>query len=608
MRLAAKVNAQTSVIMGQRALIITCGKLNKLINRNKKLFDIYKQIKIPNAEIKLNPKQYLLEKFKYNIKHAENQRGIRVSNRLTTNTYPLTGRINSKSSSRTISKVNTDRSSSTKLSSQVKPDPNIVGSLKPDSKTISIMSDSKSVKTLYLHHTTMGKSEYQTRDVNQRRTYPLTSPIYDTTYREKQVLINISNDYTLNVSLNGFGLCICSYLPEELLYFSLVLVKFSTCFQDNETRNLFSIGWLQSDVHDIDSFYPTMLKPVLNYSTFNIGSINRRKASSYVHHDIITNNNKEVVSIIMNTKSNKYIKEISLLSIDIQPININLDTRLIFSALLLLDEYLSIFSQSERNMESFSGPLVGIFNYENMESFDDEVYILNDVVKSQYGSDSSTGSRYNISRFLIGKIVMVINLRRSDNILTDELPPLSPMVRYLVYILRRTPHISDAHIVLNKESLMRLCCTPYVLMSHFTSRYMSQAIHQIYKVLWAVDLIGNPKLIFNHWFSALYQSLIDFREAMRFIHLPPVTFLLLLKGVSQFGVTVISGIVDAFYRLTGSWSLILNTVALNSDRYAVFILNQVFPKNLSHPSNLLEGFVFGTSTMGRNLYISLGIS
>lgn len=95
---------------------------------------------------------------------------------------------------------------------------------------------------------------------------------------------------------------------------------------------------------------------------------------------------------------------------------------------------------------------------------------------------------------------------------------------------------------------------------------------------------------------------------MRFIHLPPVTFLLLLKGVSHFGVTVISGIVDAFYRLTGSWSLILNTVALNSDRYAVFILNQVFPKNLSHPSNLLEGFVFGTSTMGRNLYISLGIS
>ncbi|XP_954283.1 uncharacterized protein TA20620 [Theileria annulata] len=616
MRLTAKLNAQTSVIMGQRALIITCGKLNKLIKRNKKVLDIYKQIKIPNVEIKFNPRQYLLEMFKYNLKHTQNQRGIRVSNRITTNTYPLSGRVTSRSTSRTISRIGTGRFAPSKLSTQIKPDPNTVvalnsdsksNALGPESKTNTIGSETKSIRTLYLHNKSTGRSGYSTRGSGQRHTYPLASPIYNTNYPQKQVLINISKDYTLNVSLNGFGLCICSYLPEELLYLSLVLVKFSTCFQDNETRNLFSIGWLQSDVHDIDSFYPTMLKPVLNYSIFNIGSINRKKASSYVHHNIITNNNKEVISIVMNTKSNKYIKEISLLSIDIQPININLDTRLIFSALLLLDEYLSIFSQSERNMESFSGPLVGIFNYDNMESFDDDVYKLSEVVMSQYGSDSSKGSRYNISRFLIGKIIMVINLRRSDTILIDELPPLSPMVRYLVYILKRTPHISDAHIVLNKESLMRLCCTPYVLMSHFTTRYMTQIIHQIYKVLWAVDLIGNPKLIFNHWFSALYQSLIDFREALRFIHLPPVTFLLLLKGVSQFGVTFISGIVDALYRLTGSWSLILNTMALNSDRYAVFILNQVFPKNLSHPTNLIEGFFFGSSTMGRNLYISLGI-
>ncbi|BAM38961.1 uncharacterized protein TOT_010001259 [Theileria orientalis strain Shintoku] len=577
MRLMAKLNAQTSVIMGQRTLILTCGKLNKLLTRNKKLFDIYKQIKIkiPNTKEQFNPRNYLLNRFKYNAKNVE---GIRVSARRTNNTYPFSGGMTNRHL-RNRSPRDTER---------------------------------MSTKMLYLRNTALSgarSSSLSTRRsaVPKRHTYPLTDKYRPTNAaREKEVVINISNDYTLNISLNGLGVCVCSYLPDELLYVSLVLVQFNTSFQDNESRYEFSVGWLQSDVHDIESYFPTMVKPVINYSPFNVGSINRRKASSYVHHDVITNSNKQVINIVMNTKSNRYIKEISLLSIDIQPININLDTRIIFSTLLLLDDYLSVFSQSERSMEAFSAPHVGIFNYENMQSFDDDVYTLSDVVRSQYGADASKGARYNISRLIIGKIVMVINIRRSEALQMDELPLLSPTVRYLLYIVRRTPHISDAHIVLNKESLLRLCCTPYVLLSHFGSRYVSQAIHQIYKVLWAVDLIGNPKMIFNHWFSALYQSLIDFREALRFVHLPPVTFLLLLKGVSQFGISVLSGIVDAFYRFTGSWCILLNAMALNSDRYAVFLLNEVFPKNFGHPSNVFEGLYFGTMMMGRNLYISLG--
>ncbi|UKK00333.2 hypothetical protein MACK_000405 [Theileria orientalis] len=577
MRLMAKLNAQTSVVMGQRTLILTCGKLNKLLARNKKLFDIYKQIKIkiPNTEEQFNSRKYLLNKFKYNLKNVE---GIRVSARRTNNTYPFSGGL--------ANRFLNNRSSRD--------------------------TERMTTKMLYLRNTALSRVRSTSPSTKQsamlkRHTYPLPDKYRPANVaREKEVVINISNDYTFNISLNGLGVCVCSYLPNELLYVSLVLVQFNTSFQDNESRYEFSVGWLQSDVHDIESYFPTMVKPVINYSPFNIGSINKKKASSYVHHDIITNSNKQVINIVMNTKSNRYIKEISLLSIDIQPININLDTRIIFSTLLLLDDYLSVFSQSERSMEAFSAPHVGIFNYENMQSFDDEVYTLSDVVRSQYGADASKGARYNISRLIIGKIVMVINIRRSEALQMEELPLLSPTVRYLVYIVRRTPHISDAHIVLNKESLLRLCCTPYVLLSHFGSRYVSQAIHQIYKVLWAVDLIGNPKMIFNHWFSALYQSLIDFREALRFVHLPPVTFLLLLKGISQFGISVLSGIVDAFYRFTGSWCILLNAMALNSDRYAVFLLNEVFPKNFGHPSNVFEGLYFGTMMMGRNLYISLG--
>ncbi|UKJ87920.2 hypothetical protein MACJ_000362 [Theileria orientalis] len=576
MRLMAKLNAQTSVVMGQRTLILTCGKLNKLLTRNKKLFDIYKQIKIkiPSAQEQFNARKYLLNRFKYNVKSLD---GIRVSARKTNNTYPFSGGLTNRHLHNRSSR---------------------------DTERVSM-------KMLYLRNTAlsggMSSSLSKRSTMPKRHTYPLPDNYRPMSVaRQKEVVINITNDYTFNISLNGFGVCVCSYLPDELLYVSLVLVQFNTSFQDNESRYEFSVGWLQSDVHDIESYFPTMVKPVINYSPFNIGSINRKKASSYVHHDIITNTNKQVINIVMNTKSNRYIKEISLLSIDIQPININLDTRVIFSTLLLLDDYLSVFSQSERSMEAFSAPHVGIFNYENMQSFDDEVYTLSDVVRSQYGADASKGARYNISRLIIGKIVMVINIRRSEALQMDELPLLSPTVRYLLYIVRRTPHISDAHIVLNKESLLRLCCTPYVLLSHFGSRYVSQAIHQIYKVLWAVDLIGNPKMIFNHWFSALYQSLIDFREALRFVHLPPVTFLLLLKGVSQFGLSMLSGIVDAFYRFTGSWCIILNAMALNSDRYAVFLLNEVFPKNFGHPSNVFEGLYFGTMMMGRNLYISLG--
>ncbi|CDR95635.1 hypothetical protein, conserved [Babesia bigemina] len=424
-------------------------------------------------------------------------------------------------------------------------------------------------------------------------------------------------EYVLQVNILGLGTAICGGIAEELLYISSTLIKLQVMLDNDEHMLSLSVAWIQSDVHDSSTCYPTMLRPLATWHSPAHANEMKRRSRIREHlgakHDAGDERQQtepHVITIKFNTRGNHYlsVREITNCSIELEPLSLNLDTRVGQALLMLVDEYISVFGFSGATSDYFATANVGIFS--NVDSwlrgFDVVSYPLREVARSQFSSSLSSGTRYNISNLHVGRIMLAINVRRSGSRATFDLQAQNVIIRYLMHIVRRMPHISDASIILAQESFLELCCTPYALMSHFSMRYITQSVQQIYKVLGAVDLIGNPKIVVHHWMNGCCQAISIMRESLEYLHLPPVVVFLWFRSVSRMGVSVVSGIADAVYRLTGSWYLIFNRLACNADRYAVILMQEAFSKSLDQPSNVMEGIVFGGRSVGRNLYVSVG--
>lgn len=425
----------------------------------------------------------------------------------------------------------------------------------------------------------------------------------------------INWDYVFQVNVLGLGTAICSSINKEILYISGTLIKFMVTLDKDEYSFALSLGWIQSDVHDPSTCYPTMIRPLASWHLpiHNYDSKKRWITRNRRQTDKSGDEHKEephVLTIKFSTISNKYfsLKEITNCRIELEPLRLNLDTRIGHSILMLVDEYMSIFGLSGATSEYFTTVDLGIFSNVDtwLRNFDITQYPLKEVARSQFSNSLGSGTRYNISNLYVGKITLAINIRRSVSRLSSDIQPQNLMIRYLMHIVRRTPHISDANIILSQESLLELCCTPYALMSHFTMRYITQSVQQIYKVLGAVDLIGNPKIVLHHWLTGCQHAMSLLRESLQYVHVPPIMVYFWVRSASRIGASFVCGIVDAFYRLTGSWYLLFNTLACNADRYAVVILQDTFRSSMNQPSNLMEGVLFGGRAFGRNLYASLG--
>lgn len=65
---------------------------------------------------------------------------------------------------------------------------------------------------------------------------------------------------------------------------------------------------------------------------------------------------------------------------------------------------------------------------------------------------------------------------------------------WLVFVLH-----SDANLVFAPETQQNLCGPPVALLNDIVQRYIGQAIKQIFQLLGAVDLFGNPMVLLKHW-------------------------------------------------------------------------------------------------------------
>ncbi|KAK2197434.1 bifunctional Vacuolar protein sorting-associated protein 13 [Babesia duncani] len=421
--------------------------------------------------------------------------------------------------------------------------------------------------------------------------------------KRQQRAIRVNMDHVFYSNVLGVGVAICSQLPQEHLYISTTLVRYQYTSVHYESNQMLSIGWLQFDVQDQNTCYPTMLRPMVNFKSLSLYRESKIKGLG-------KDNGPSIFTLLYNTRQNKYcaLREITNFSLEVSPLSLNVDTAICATLLFLLDEYMGISGYQEGASHRFSKAQIGIFASPDswIKSFDVEKYGLHEIATSHYTDMDSNSIRYNISMLHIGRLALVINIRRSGTLSTVDYQPNCSIIRYLIYILKRAPHISDANIIMGQVTMLELCCAPYALVNHFGSRYITQGVQQFYKVVAAIDLFGNPQILLRHWINGILDTVGLLNYAIRNVHLPPVAVLYVFKAVYRCLVSLVSGVYDAIYRATGSLHLLFYNCARNTDGYAVLIMTDVFKRPLGQPSNLFQGIAIGLESITRHLYISIG--
>ncbi|KAF8820186.1 hypothetical protein IE077_004528 [Cardiosporidium cionae] len=188
------------------------------------------------------------------------------------------------------------------------------------------------------------------------------------------------------------------------------------------------------------------------------------------------------------------------------------------------------------------------------------------------GNISKSTKMLYISKFEVGKIRLIVNLRnrRQSNEMRDT-EPHSDIMRAVLTVLNGTPHISDANLIFAKELQHDICGLPVEIFGELLGRFVGQGMNQIYRVLGAVDLLGNPLIVAQHWREGgerFFQEIFGRRRG----NTASPSFLVcfpIIRGLGYFGVEFLSGFIDGLYRFSGSWYSCMEGIASNTNTYSI---------------------------------------
>ena len=111
-------------------------------------------------------------------------------------------------------------------------------------------------------------------------------------------------------------------------------------------------------------------------------------------------------------------------------------------------------------------------------------------------------------------------------------------------------NITDAPLYLKELALTNVLCSPSQFISRLTKNYTVQAIGQLYKLLGAIDIIGNPIGLIDKLGSGVFEF---FNEPRKGLMKGPKEFAQGLgKGLKSLVTSVVSGSLNSVSRVTGS--------------------------------------------------------
>lgn len=203
----------------------------------------------------------------------------------------------------------------------------------------------------------------------------------------------------------------------------------------------------------------------------------------------------------------------------LEPLSINVDFQLAFAVLLFADDLLrtvdlDVLQQSVKDVRtSETDPSSAVWKTQlgPVEG------ILSEVLRQ--AGESST--KVFIGTLDVGRMMLVINIRnKRSGGESEEQQPQSELIRGVLALMKTSPYISDANLVFASEIQQNLCGPLVTLVGDIVQRYIGQAIKQVFQLLGAVDLFGNPVVVYKHWKGGALQCVsvrpayVGFRQSL----------------------------------------------------------------------------------------------
>ena len=337
---------------------------------------------------------------------------------------------------------------------------------------------------------------------------------------------------TINMT-NGIGLSLIDDTPYELMYVSLyhVYLSYSNKSINNEYINIsetneeiiLKIKNIQIDSHNRKS----IISPRQQLLPQTISAIPENERIPFAQIALQRNRN-------INIKDNTILNcTYPLIDFILQPIIVNIDNDFIKDISTLISIYQpEIVNDNEVNINDI---------LTRCEFFNAFCETPRKVIIEQ--TQIYNTSIYNVRYFSIAAIKIFLTVNININKLQ-----LSNMPSFISTILSSLTSVSDIKLKYTELLFTNINNDINHISSILISHYKQQTIAQCYKILFGIDLIGNPINLFNSICRGCFQLVNEPRKG--FIEGKGIKGI--EKGITSFVSNVVGGSMDSINKATGS--------------------------------------------------------
>ena len=387
-------------------------------------------------------------------------------------------------------------------------------------------------------------------------------------------------------NLKGIGFSLIDQEPKEILYISLYKINFNYNYimkylidnsENIKEEFIFNIYNIQID-YCLDNSFKVIMSPKTQILPENEAEIVIQNYGEnlipFLQFLVIKRTNINNIDDNFNEKEiNIYYQRIEII---LQEITMKIDHVVINQLINLINEYLISFglilSSDKNNNET-----------EKREN-EEEEEIFSKIELEKLFSDFSQISSYAIKHLSISVIKLNISFRFDKNSMNNLIT--KSYLGFLINILKMFStsliSFSDTPFKFKEINIDNIYNNLSYITNELIENYKLDALSQFYKIIFGIDLIGNPIKLLNNIGMGFYELFNEPRKGF----IKGKFGKGVIKGFSSLFSNVIGGAFNSIYKISDS---LYNTTKLISNSSENNNDNNFYDTEENLPNNCLEG-------------------
>ena len=396
-------------------------------------------------------------------------------------------------------------------------------------------------------------------------------------------------------NLKGIGFSFIDQEPKEILYISLYKIYFNYNYimkylidnsENIKEEFIFKILNIQID-YCLDNSFKVIMSPktqilpeieeqlLIQNSGENLIPFLQvlvvKRTNINSNNNIDNNNEKEI---------NIYYQRIEVV---LQEITMKIDHVVINQLINLINEYLISFGLIiSSNKNKNNNKKENEENKENKENEENKKEIFSKIPIEKLYSDISQITSYAIKNLSISVIKLNISFRFDKNSINN----LILKYGFLINILKMFPSslisFSDIPFKFKEINIDNIYNDLSYITNELIENYKLEALGQFYKIIFGIDLLGNPIKLLNNIGTGFYELFNEPRKGF----IKGKFGKGVMKGFSSLFTNIVGGTFNSIYKISDS---IYNTTKLISNNNNNINNDNLYDNEEDTPNNCLEG-------------------